>query len=198
MKSLILIRHGKPACGSSIFYGRTDVELSPEGKEQSEKLVDILSKRSFKKVFSSPLRRCLYPAKLLSEKAGIPLEIREEIMELDFGKWSGKSWEELSKKEEFSKFYTDENFRPPDGESLREMKERIKSFINYFLKNEEDGEFVCFTHSGVIRNFFILLFNLPINHYFTPKIDYLHLCQFDFYPDGLFVLSAWNCSLLED
>ncbi len=195
MKRLVLVRHGEPACGKGIFYGRKDVELSSRGKEESKKVVEILKNLEITKIFSSPLRRCLYTALELSKVTGIDIEVVEVLQELDFGKWTGKSWEELSKYPEFWRIYEEETFSAPDGESLGDLKQRVRQFLRAFEK-EKQGNYVCFTHSGVIRTFFLLLFSLPIKFFFNIEVSYLHFFVFEFFEDGIVLLKHWNTQSL--
>jgi len=194
VKELILVRHGEPKCGRGIFYGRTDVDLSEKGVEQSLSQVKKIANLSVTKVYSSPLKRCLFAAKELLKIKKVPLEISPLLVELDFGDWSGKSWEELSKLNEFWKIYEDESFSPPGGESLSDMRKRVKKFLEEFSLTSS-GIYVVFTHSGVIRMFFLELLSLPISYFFKVEVDYMHIFKFHFYQDGIVTLKSWNSPL---
>ncbi len=88
MKNLFFFRHGPIREDfREVFYGQGDVPLSEEGKKRSLDLVEELLTLNipFNKIFSSPLKRALFPAKILSEKLNLPLEIREELKEINYG-----------------------------------------------------------------------------------------------------------------
>ncbi len=195
--NLVLVRHSEVA-DPSLLYGQMDVELSPKGKKDSEKLVEVLSFYNWSKIFSSPLKRTVYPASILSKKLEIPLIQLDEIKEINFGKWAGKPIKELSKDPLFWKRYSDpENIAPPGGETLKNLRNRIKIFLKR-IKTQEKGNILVFTHSGVIRAIFCEMFNLSASLYFSLNLNYSSVSIFNLFSDGAFTLSLWNADLLSD
>ena len=195
MKSLLLIRHGEVKGFKEVLYGQTDLSLSEKGKRNSRRLAEALSKFEIKTIYTSPLKRCLYPAGILSKKLKLPLQIREELKEINFGKWTGKTWKELTENPDFWKFYKDENFKAPEGESLKDLRNRAKRFLEDFKKEAPPGLTVVFTHAGTIRAIFVEIFKLPTSQFFNIEIFPLKINLFDFYPDGIAVLKLWNAEI---
>lgn len=89
---IILLRHGEVKNERSVFYSQQDVYLSDFGKKQSLALVDRLKGVPFSKVFSSDLSRCLFIVKAIAGERGLAVEVRSGLREVDFGHWSGLSW----------------------------------------------------------------------------------------------------------
>ena len=195
MKFLLLIRHGEVKVSKKILYGEMDIPLSEKGKRDSRRLVEALSKFEIKAIYTSPLKRCLYPAEILSKKLKISLQIRKDLKEINFGEWTGKTWEELADNLEFWNFYKDENFKAPEGESLKDLRERAKKFLEYFKKEAPNGLTVVFTHAGIIRSVFVEIFNLPTSQFFNIEVLPLKINLFEFYPDGIVVLKLWNADI---
>ncbi len=195
--NLVLVRHSE-VIDPSILYGQIDIELSLKGKKDSEKLVEKLSFYKWDKIFVSPLKRTLYPAKLLAERLNIPLVQVEEIKEINFGEWAGKPIKELSQNPVFWERYKDpENIAPPNGETLKDLRKRVRSFLER-IKKEEKGNFLVFSHAGVIKAVFCEIFNLPSYLYFSLNLNYSSISIFNFFPDGIFTLSLWNADLLSE
>lgn len=195
MKFLLLIRHGEVKVSKKILYGEMDIPLSEKGKRDSRRLVEALSKFEIKAIYTSPLKRCLYPAEILSKKLKISLQIRKDLKEINFGKWTGKTWKELADNLEFWNFYKDENFKAPEGESLKDLRERAKKFLEYFKKEAPNGLTVVFTHAGIIRSVFVEIFNLPTSQFFNIEVLPLKINLFEFYPDEIVVLKLWNADI---
>ena len=95
---LILVRHAEVAaqyCG--VCYGQSDVDLSPNGIEQSSSLADRLAELNPSVVVHSGLKRTQILAELLAKRTGAPLNRCDAIRERNFGDWELRSWDEIYK-----------------------------------------------------------------------------------------------------
>ena len=50
--------------------------------------------RPVTRIFSSPLKRALQTAQIIGESRKAPVEIVEDLQEVDFGRWEGLTWEQ--------------------------------------------------------------------------------------------------------
>ncbi|MBI2140075.1 histidine phosphatase family protein [Candidatus Woesearchaeota archaeon] len=151
---LFLIRHGETQWNQQgLYQGRSDIPLSPEGIEQAEKAGKALALEPLKVIYSSPLKRALQTAQIIAkahkttEKIStlpstlppipspilppIPLIQEPCLCERDYGKWEGLALAEVKQKfsEDYSRYCKDRiNTRPPGGESLADVKQRLKHF----------------------------------------------------------------------
>ncbi len=197
---IILVRHGEVKAKTGTLYGQIDVPLSKRGILQSLNLIKSLEsldkKLKIHQIFTSPLKRCLFPAEKLAKSLKVPLIIEDDLKELNFGKWSGKTWEELAQLKEFWEFYKNENFSPPEGESIKDLKQRVKKFLKKLITLEKENlkNVVIFTHSGFIRAFFVEVFSLPMLKYFNVEILPCKLVCFNFFLPDTFILKFWNIS----
>lgn len=89
-----LIRHTRPAIPKGICYGQTDLLPADSFLEEvstiKAQLVDAPSPMA---IFTSPLLRCSRLAEALFPHHAITADPR--LMELDFGQWEMKAWEEI-------------------------------------------------------------------------------------------------------
>lgn len=126
---LFLIRHGKTRANLEHRYlGRTDEELSPEGKAA------LAAQRAAGKypapevvdaVVASPMKRCLQSAALLYP-GRTPLVI-EEFREMDFGAFEGKNYMELRDDARYQAWIDSNGTLPfPEGEGQEALKERCR------------------------------------------------------------------------
>lgn len=160
---LILIRHGEiDVRYREIFIGKTDIPLSSEGRRQAERLREFLRPQPSPIVLSSPLQRCLETARIAAEPFRLPVEVEDDLQEIDFGLWEGLSFEEITAASaEAVKGWAgfDRNFAFPDGER-----------IGGRLASLEAENAVVFTHGGVIRALICHFLNLSPRNYLLFEV----------------------------
>ena len=150
---LHFIRHGMTEGNrQGLFVGRTDLPVSEEGFDQLALLRDTYVYPRVEAVYSSPLSRCrqtaefLYPDHLLT--------VVEDLQEMDFGEFEGKSMEELSDREDFGRWLADSmHSAPPGGENGMQFAERLLHAVTQiFAHMMQEGltNVAVVTHGGVI------------------------------------------------
>ncbi len=125
----ILIRHGKTQGNNEGRYigCRSDEALSPVGIEEIRQFkaghAFLSSDNIHIRLFSSPLIRAKDTAKLLFPEAEI--HVAEELKEIDFGSFEGKSYAELNGDPDYQRFIDSSGSIPaPGGESCEEFAKR--------------------------------------------------------------------------
>ena len=79
---IYVVRHGQTDWNlEGRFQGRIDIPLNEKGKSQAKKTKEKLEGIKFDKVFSSPLKRALETAKIITDE---PIDIDDRIIE----RWS--------------------------------------------------------------------------------------------------------------
>jgi broad specificity phosphatase PhoE len=144
---ILLIRHGRTAWNEQErMQGRADIPLSPAGREQvlgwrlPEEWIEA-------RWLSSPLCRATATAALLTSR---PVDVEPRLIEMDWGAWEGRTLADLRTEAPEAMAANEAlglDFRPPGGESPREVHARLKSL----LADLGDEMVVCVTHKGVIR-----------------------------------------------
>ncbi len=194
---IILLRHGEVENAGSVFYSQQDVSLSDFGRKQSLALADRLKDVPFSMVFSSDLGRCLFLAEAIAEKRGLVVESRSELREVDFGRWSGLSWEAVEARYPGAlseRMEKPESYRPPQGENLVEVALRVWRVIDEVLKKCKEEAVAIVSHGGVNRVLIAKATGLPLNNIFTLEQDFTCVNVLDFYPDGPVILRLLNWS----
>lgn len=122
MKTIYLMRHSIP---ERIDLPTEQIPLSEEGRKL------VLEKKSvfcgIAKCFSSPYKRAIETAKLITDN----VEIVEGLHERTIGEAKEDFW---------YKQYSDYDYRNVGGESLNEVKIRMKKAMEGILGKMEDGE----------------------------------------------------------
>ena len=127
--------------------------------------------------YVSPLNRAIQTAKALSKYVTYSKMIHENnLVEQNFGDWSGKKisevWEILKKSKTKHNFsFISPDVSPPNGESFKEQSKRVRMWIKN-LNVLEGKSIVIISHAGTIRS--ILSHALKIKHDYAIGIEILH------------------------
>jgi broad specificity phosphatase PhoE len=150
---LILVRHGESVVGQAKRYaGHRDTPLSPRGRAQVSRLRARFRRLEPEVVVSSDLRRCLQTARLLAPQADIVTSSR--LRELDFGDWDGRTAEAARRQNppRFDRWMRDPwTNRTPGGESLRQLRSRVRRAVVDLVRKYPDRRVAIITHAGPIR-----------------------------------------------
>lgn len=165
---IVLLRHGKTESNlKGYFAGSLDNELCREGREQIAGLKEVLHKVKFDCVYCSPLKRAIETAEILE----VNYTTDDRLREMNFGLFEGLSYKEISNRypiesDEWKKDFV--NYRTPEGESLLDVYNRAKSFIEDIKGKHQ--KILVITHQGVIGSSLSLVFN-KVDYYFKFRID---------------------------
>jgi broad specificity phosphatase PhoE len=148
----LLIRHGRTAWNEERrMQGRADLPLSPEGR------TEVLSWRlplawADARWLSSPLRRATETAALLTDR---PVAVEPRLIEMNWGAFEGRTLAELRAEAPEAMAANEArglDFRPPEGESPREVRTRLEGlFADLGADPADEAIAVCVTHKGVVR-----------------------------------------------
>ena len=147
---IYLLRHGHTRQAGT-YIGRTDVELSAEGRQQITTLSPYFQSIKLDHCFCSPLIRCRQTLTLL----GVDTECRfdDDLKEIDFGSWEGLSFVQVQNKfptQLNDWFREDEDFSFPGGERIRAFNARVVNWIDNLLTHNFNRVLIV-AHGGVIR-----------------------------------------------
>ena len=173
MGKIFLIRHGRTVWNEERrCQGITDIPLSQEGIEEARRLRERLRDERIDIAFSSPLKRALETARIILDGRDIELIIREELRELDFGRFEGMIFREALEKfpdiaEKWANHSPDVKF--PGGEGIEDIHKRLKPVAEELASLNKTALVV--SHGGVIRSILCHILNLPLERWFEFKID---------------------------
>lgn len=161
---LSLYRHGRTRANEEgIYIGSTDYPLTDMGSAELSGKLDQYEYPRVQRVYSSPLCRCTETAEILFPEHEI--YTIEELRELNFGLFEGKSAVELVGREDYRTWIKGgaPDVRPPEGESAEELCIRSYKAIGRILMDMMENDFshcAVITHAGVISNL-LACFGLP-------------------------------------
>lgn len=180
---IYLIRHGETDGYKRAYKGHIDVSLNKDGMNQIERvslaLKNILGDYDINRaaILSSPLKRAMESAEIISRKLGIEFEVMELLKERSFGAWEGMSIDEIISKypEDFERWRKNPaKYSPPGGESTIEVSKRAKKAINIILEKYRGFQVFIIAHGGINRVIICNVLNIPLENIF--KIDQDFAC----------------------
>ncbi|MEZ5691921.1 MAG: histidine phosphatase family protein [Rickettsiales bacterium] len=138
--------------------------------------------------YSSPLLRSVQTANWLMETYSgkeEKLNIAAELSEQDFGKWEGKSYEEVWKNEEkLHDWLNMASVKPQGGESFSELCDRFDGWLEKQVKlysNTDDMVIIAVVaHAGTIRAAIRNALEISAEKALSFNIDYGSLTQIDY------------------
>src|SRR5882724_2183996 len=94
--SLFLLRHAEVETRyHRTFGGQIDMDISDRGREQAGMLAKYLKHKSFSVIYASPMQRVQKTLAPLLAGRDSALVVMPGLREVDFGDWTGMSWEEV-------------------------------------------------------------------------------------------------------
>lgn len=149
-----LIRHGLTQANLDGCYigSRTDLPLCPQGRQQLEELRESWEYPFVDRVYTSPLLRAKETAEILFPDR--LLETVDNLRELDFGEFEGRSAAELEKDPAFQKWISSPaSACPPKGESGEQLQKRAVQAVAYIfgqMMEKKIPSVAVVTHGGLI------------------------------------------------
>ncbi len=174
---LYLIRHTKVDIEPGVCYGQKDVQLLDTYPEDLEAVRESITNLKFDLVYSSPLTRT---KKLAIDLFGDTVIFDDRLMELNFGDWEGKAWDEI--KDPFLDKWMEDfvNKKCSNGESFIMLHERVMSFLEE-LKKIKCQNVAIITHGGVIRTLQAIHKNIELKDAFNePPVDFGKFIKLEF------------------
>jgi broad specificity phosphatase PhoE len=180
------LRHGEvEARYHRVFGGRIDMELSPFGHEQALAMARYLQRVPFDAIYASPMRRVGQTmAELVEKQNRVPI-VLEGLREVDFGAWTGLSWEQVSQQFNVSAFQwlnQIESGLISGAESVSDFRRRVEDCLKAILRECPGQAVAVVCHGGVIRMILAILLDLPLQKTSAFEIEYASVSVVNYRP----------------
>ncbi len=166
---LVLVRHTSVAVPPGTCYGQSDVDVAATFAEEAAIVRSRLSEVAADCVYSSPLQRCMKLAKACGYDSPI---VEPSLMELNFGEWEMKRWDEIADPRLQEYFADYEHVAATGGESFAEQRERVRACLDRIAAQVGNGTALIFTHGGVIAAAMMLALGLDVHEAFARQPRY--------------------------
>ena len=128
--------------------GRTEVELTENGRKQAAELADRLADKRIDVIVSSPMKRAFETGRIIAERCGVDsVETDARLIEQDYGIYEGVDRKDegfLGNKRNFA-------FRYPGGESMMQVAYRTYGLLEELKVRYSGRNVLIVCHGGVCR-----------------------------------------------
>ena len=141
-----LSKHGE-------LLGINNPSLNEAGRSNASRVAGMLSPLVLEAVFSGSLIREFETAEAIAKLHRLPVRVDNDIRDINFGRWSGRTWNALEATEgdALSKLLkSPHKFRFPSGDRMKRSGKRIQAFIQQILSNYGTGNLVVVADDFVI------------------------------------------------
>jgi len=194
--TLYLMRHGEVANGGERRYnGHIDVDITENGVRQMHRLAGLLAGKGLSAVYCSDLIRSVKGAQIVSGPAGITFSPLPELRERSVGAWEGLTAEEIRERfpAEYVLWRSDLlNYRPPGGECLLDVKNRVLPVFKRLIALHSNQEIAMLLHGGVNRIILADALGMDLMNLFRIDQSFGALNIIDYHDDGIAVVRLLN------
>ncbi|GAA3107429.1 histidine phosphatase family protein [Pseudonocardia yunnanensis] len=163
--TLLLARHGQTVWHAENRYagGHSDIDLTPAGVLQAERLGSWARKRGVDAVVASPLRRAVETARPSALACETELEIIDDLREVGFGVAEGRTLDELDP-DVAARFRADPAAHPfPGAEHPAAAAQRAADTLRVLAARRSTVLVVA--HNTLLRLGLCTLIGLPVARY---------------------------------
>jgi broad specificity phosphatase PhoE len=150
--TVYLVRHGESRWNAEgRLQGQTGhVPLTARGHRQARAAADLLMTSRARLVISSDLRRAVDSARPVACRLNVPLQLEPGLREQRLGAFEGRSLVDVRRQTDPA-CWTDASWRPPGGESLRDVYDRLYRFFRRLRETRPGAPVVVVTHGDTAR-----------------------------------------------
>ena len=185
-----LLRHGEPSVFGRINGRLPGVGLSAKGRAEIAAVAGRLAEEKIDAIYASPLQRTRETAEILADRLGLSVEYREDVIELDFGEWTGLTADEVRKDERWRMWSNCRSIAAiPGGESWRKVQDRVVHALFDLQRLHPDESVVVVSHGDIIRAGLLFALGMPLDFYSRIEIGLASLSTIRLDGSGLRVLA---------
>lgn len=142
---IYIVRHGQTDWNVvGRYQGRKDIELNQKGIEQARKIKEQLKDVDFDLIFSSPLKRAVETANIITENNNNLIK-DDRLIERNNGDIEGKLKSEILEEIDFN----NPNESGHGIENINNFRKRIFDFFDYITNKYSEKNILVVTHAGV-------------------------------------------------
>ena len=156
--TLYVVRHGETIRNKlGLIQGQTEWDLTEKGIKDAEELRDIVDKLDIDVVISSPLKRAVDTASIITSDK-YPINIDDRIVERNWGMCEGAHIEEVDTVKCWNFFINTDNNKI---ERVQDLLARVSEFLEDIKVKYKDKNVLVVAHSAVLRAIHYCLHPIP-------------------------------------
>ncbi|AHF84734.1 phosphoglycerate mutase [Rhizobium leguminosarum bv. trifolii WSM1689] len=170
--TLFLVRHAAHDNVGNFLAGCTaGISLGEAGRSQVQRLGQRLRREDINEIYTSPRERTRETAEGIASACGLSLpQIDGALDEVNFGDWSGKTFEVLNDDPLWRRWNTTRSLtRTPGGETMLDVQARIFGLMETLASGGNEKRIALVSHADVIKSAVSHVLGLPIDAW--PRFD---------------------------
>ena len=191
MAVIHLLRHGEHGLLGRVLAGRMPgVGLTERGRAEVAAVAERLAAEPVAALYASPLQRTRETAEILSDRLGLPIEFHDDLMELDFGEWTGATFDAIRADPRWQAWSTQRSLATiPGGESMRAVQRRVVEALLEIDERHRKETVVVVSHGDVIRSALVFALGMPLDFYGRIEVAQGSLSTIRVDPGGIRVVA---------
>ena len=170
MTKILLTRHGHvDGIKPERFRGREPLALTGRGRAEAAALARRIAEGwRPRRIYCSPMGRCIETATAIATACGIAAEICADLNDIDYGAWQFKTFADAKAEDPAlfaGWFATPHLIRFPGGESLQDLAARTADALRLILARHPGDIVVVVGHDSVNRALLLQCLDLPLSSY---------------------------------
>ena len=168
-----LLRHGEHGLLGRVLAGRMPgVGLTERGRAEIAAVAERLAGEPIAAIYSSPLQRTRESAEIVAARLGLEIEFRDDVIELDFGEWTGSTFDSIRADPRWEAWRTQRSIAAiPGGESMRQVQRRAVDALIDINGRHPHQTVVVVSHGDVIRSALLFALGMPLDSYNSIEIS---------------------------
>jgi probable phosphoglycerate mutase len=162
-----LLRHGEHGLLGRVLAGRMPgVGMTERGRAEIASQAERLAGEKIAAIYASPLQRTRESAEIVAVRLGLPIEFRDDLIELDFGEWTGATFDSIRADPRWQAWSTQRSLAAiPGGESMRAVQQRVVAALLELNERHLHETVVLVSHGDVIRSVLLFALGMPLDFY---------------------------------
>lgn len=157
---LYVVRHGETLKNKyGLIQGQTECDLSENGRKKALELIPIVDKLNIDVVISSPLKRAIDTARIITSDK-YPINIDDRIIERNWGLCEGASIDLVDTVKCWNFFL---NTSDNGIEKVQDLLGRVSEFLEDIRSKYSDKNVLVVSHSAILRAIHYCIGQIPLD-----------------------------------
>jgi broad specificity phosphatase PhoE len=186
---IFLVRHAAHDNVGGYLAGRTPgIALGEAGRAQAQRLARRMSRERIDMIHASPVQRTRETAQAIADVAHREVEIAPALEEIDFGAWSGRTFDELDGEEDWRRWNSARSIAAtPAGATMLDLQQRVFAHLLATVRAHPDSHIVMVSHADPIRAALAVVLGVSLDRLSSFDIAPASISVIDFDPWGAVV-----------
>jgi probable phosphoglycerate mutase len=159
-----LVRHGEREQGRVCAGRMPGIGLTERGRAEIAAVAERLAGDSIAALYASPLQRTRESAEIIAARLGLAIEFRDDVIELDFGEWTGATFDVIRADPRWEAWRTQRSLAAiPGGESMRQVQHRAVAAVVDIGERHAHQSVAIVSHGDVIRSVLVYALGMPLD-----------------------------------